>query len=113
MAGSGRANMKEPQPSGTGLKVLLIEDDDTHAELAVTFLAEADPGRFEVDLARNGAAGLRLAAERGYDAIVLDYHLGDLDGLTVLARLRDAGVVAPALVLTGAGSERVAAGALR
>ncbi len=55
---------------------------------------------FVVDEARDGAEGLLMASSGIYGLLVLDLNLPQLDGLSVLARLRDRGVATPVLVLT-------------
>lgn len=96
------------------LRVLLVEDDDDHAELAEDALREAGWPRFTVVRAASGAEACRRADEDGpFDALVLDYRLGGGTGLSLLDTLRAAGHTMPALVLTGMGSEQIAAEALR
>jgi two-component system OmpR family response regulator len=57
-----------------------------------------------VDLAADGVDGLSLARGGGYDAIVLDRMLPDLDGTEVLKLLRSRGDRTPVLMLTALGS---------
>jgi DNA-binding response OmpR family regulator len=67
------------------MKLLIIEDNlDIQANL-YSFL---EPLGFTLDSARNGFAGLSLASEQTYDAILLDLMLPGLDGLEVCRRLR-------------------------
>ena len=53
-----------------------------------------------VDECAEGDQGLALALAHDYDAMVLDLTLPGLDGLAVLARMRDAGSTTPVLILT-------------
>ncbi len=53
-----------------------------------------------VDVAEDGVAGLGLASEPGYDAIVLDLNLPGRDGLDLLRTLRSTGVATPILIAT-------------
>src|SRR5919108_5574403 len=92
------------------VRVLLVEDDDAHAALERRLFERAGVGRFAVDRVASGAAALARSADAAYDAVVADYRLGDVDGLALAARLRQAGVQAPVVLLTGHGSEEVAAG---
>ena len=55
---------------------------------------------FEVDLAKDGEQGLEMATREPYKAIVLDWNLAKLDGLSVLRRLRKTGSAVPILMLT-------------
>lgn len=75
----------------------MVEDELRLAELLKEGLtAEA----FAVDLAHDGREGLWLATENPYDVIVLDVMLPLLNGYTVCARLREAEVWTPILMLT-------------
>jgi two-component system OmpR family response regulator len=62
-----------------------------------------------VDCAPDGERADFLGQTEQYDAVVLDLGLPKVDGLTVLRRWREAGLIVPVLVLTARGSwhERV------
>ena len=77
--------------------VLLIEDDDVTALEVTAGLARHGHA---VDRAASGPGGLELAKRRAYDVLVVDRMLPGLDGLSVIAALRLAGVRAPALILS-------------
>src|SRR5437667_121341 len=88
-------------------RVLVIEDD--HRTAAEITAALGDYG-FEVEAAHDGRDGLLKAAADKFDAIVLDRMLpGDIDGLGVLATLRQIGIETPVLILSAlsAVDERV------
>ena len=55
---------------------------------------------YHVDIAATGTHGLERALAGHYAAIVLDRMLPELDGLSVLTRLRDAGNRTPVVVLS-------------
>ena len=86
--------------------ILCVEDDAIMAEHVAQGLREAG---YHVDIAGTGTLGLELAMAGHYAAIVLDRMLPELDGLTVLSRLREAGNRTPVLVLSALASldERV------
>lgn len=60
---------------------------------------------YTVQVARDGAAGLRLATERGLDLVILDVMLPRLSGLDVCRQLRGAGNNTPIIMLTARGQE--------
>ena len=60
---------------------------------------------FAVDVAYDGAAGLGLATDRDYDAIVLDVMLPRRNGYDVVTGLRAAGVTTPVLLLSAKDGE--------
>lgn len=79
------------------MRVLVVEDDPDLASVLRRGLGEDG---WEVDVAATGQAGLQLAVTGDADVVVLDLGLPGLDGLTVLARLRECGAPTPVLVLT-------------
>jgi two-component system OmpR family response regulator len=81
--------------------VLVVEDEAALADQLATALALAG---YAVDCAADGARADFLGQTERYDAVVLDLGLPRMDGLTVLRRWRDAGVVVPVLILTARGS---------
>ncbi len=83
------------------MRVLVVEDEPRMGELIRrVLLAE----RHVVDLAEDGVRALALAKGGGYDVIVLDRMLPDLEGTEVLQLLRSRGDRTPVLLLTALGS---------
>jgi DNA-binding response OmpR family regulator len=60
---------------------------------------------FAVDVAYDGAEGLRLATDRDFDAIVLDVMLPRRNGYDVVTDLRAAGITTPVLLLSAKDGE--------
>jgi DNA-binding NarL/FixJ family response regulator len=86
---------------------VLIVDDHPVVRRGLRVLLEVQDGIEVVAEAGEGPAALTLAAEHHPDVILLDLKLPGLDGLAVLAELRD--TTARVLVLTSA-TDPVAAG---
>ncbi len=88
-------------------RVLVVEDNPDLA-FAVASALEADG--YEVETAGTGPDGVRLAAERRPDLVILDVMLPGYDGFRVLRTLREGGAGAaavdtPVLLLTARGAE--------
>ncbi len=79
------------------MKILLIEDDDKTAEYVANGLQEAG---YAVDRASDGKNGLFLAADGGYDLLIVDRMLPGMDGLAMVKALRSSGIHSPVLFLT-------------
>ncbi len=79
------------------MRLLLIEDSDRLRETLDRGLRRAG---YAVDTAADGRSGLSLAMERAYDLIVLDLMLPEIDGLSVLKSLREAGRSTHILILS-------------
>jgi DNA-binding response OmpR family regulator len=88
------------------MHVLVVEDDPAISGFVVRGLREE---RYVVDLAEDGLAAQRMAADVEYDAIVLDVMLPGIDGFEVCRRLRRDGDDVPVLMLTArdAVSDRI------
>ena len=67
------------------MRILIIEDEPKAGDYLRKGLQESG---YVADLARNGADGLNLAIEREYELVVLDVMLPQMDGWTVLQKLR-------------------------
>ena len=93
-----------------GETVLVIDDS---AELRSVLETILPYGGYQVFLASNGAEGLRLIRQQNPDLIMVDLELPDTNGLKILEQLNEQGVSIPTIMMTGYGSEGVAARALR
>ncbi|RDB61392.1 DNA-binding response regulator [Gordonibacter sp. 28C] len=79
------------------MQILVVEDDVRLAQALGHILEENGYG---VDVVHDGATGRDWAASGLYDVIVLDVMLPKMDGFSVVAELRRAGVSTPVLLLT-------------
>jgi two-component system response regulator TctD len=79
------------------MRILMIEDD---APLARSIAALLRAGGNAVDHVATGADALAVVAGEPYAVVILDVGLPDIDGFTVLARLRARGDRVPVLMLT-------------
>jgi two-component system, OmpR family, response regulator len=82
-------------------RILLVEDDDATASYITDALS--DEG-FAVDRADDGSAGLALACEGKYSAIILDRMLPVMNGMEVLDGMRVSNVKTPTIFLSALGS---------
>lgn len=87
------------------LRVALIEDD---ADLAFTIRVNLEREGYGVTPFGNGHEGLLAIQQGGFDFLVLDLNLPDLDGFTICRELRRNPVTAklPILMLTARTSEQ-------
>ena len=81
-------------------RILVIEDDPETAEQIVDFLAASG---YQVDLAADGRGGLAHACSTDYAVMTIDRLLPDVDGITIIRGMRDAGIVTPALIISALG----------
>ncbi|TDD43096.1 response regulator transcription factor [Nonomuraea terrae] len=89
------------RPDGSPVRVLVVDDESTLAELLAMALRYEG---WEVHSAANGLSAVRIARDFRPDAVVLDVMLPDIDGLEVLRRLRGESPDVPVLFLTARDS---------
>ncbi len=83
------------------MRILVIEDD---GRLARQITRELQRANHDASACNDGAEGLQAALRDPLDLIVLDINLPGMDGLAVLAALREAHSTARILILTALGS---------
>ena len=79
------------------MRLLLIEDDQKIALFVKTGLKEAG---FVVEHALNGLDGLHFLETQSFDVAVVDLMLPGMDGLAVIKKIRQQGVMTPVLILS-------------
>ncbi|MGW6508075.1 response regulator, partial [Streptomyces niveus] len=94
---SPRGRTEMIKPDGSPVRVLVVDDEASLAELmSMTLRYEG----WDVRSAGDGAGAVRSAREFRPDAVVLDVMLPDMDGIAVLGRLRQELPQVPVLFLT-------------
>lgn len=88
-------------------KVLIIEDDRLQYRVTERLLANAGAARFEPDWAQTYEEGLARLLSGDYAACLLDFQLGEKDGLELLRAARSRGSETPVIFLTADSSEQV------
>ncbi|WP_370548565.1 copper/silver response regulator transcription factor [Edwardsiella tarda] len=83
------------------MKILIVEDEVKTGKYLSKGLTEAG---FVVDLTDNGLTGYHLAMTAGYDLIILDILLPDVNGWDVVRMLRNANQGVPILLLSALGT---------
>jgi DNA-binding response OmpR family regulator len=88
------------------MRVLIVEDELEIQEFLDRSFKEAG---YQVGIAPDGATAERLAIETPPDILVVDLGLPDVDGISLILKLRQLGVTAPVLILSARRSvdERV------
>jgi DNA-binding NarL/FixJ family response regulator len=84
----------------TGAIRLLICEDDPRVRQTLSRVAGSQADLEVVASVESGEDAIDAMHAHGADVIVIDVHLPTIDGIEVIRRLRDAGVVTPVLVLS-------------
>jgi DNA-binding NtrC family response regulator len=83
------------------LKVLIADDE---VEFASTIVARLNLRSFAASMANSGKAALAAIEQECPDVLLLDLKMPDLDGLEVLASLKEKYPTLAVIILTGHGS---------
>jgi two-component system OmpR family response regulator len=86
--------------AGVRRRILVIEDDSETASQIVEALAASG---YAVDLAADGEDGLERAQSAEFAVMTIDRMLPGIDGIAVIRRLRDDGIITPALIVSALG----------
>ncbi|HYY34644.1 MAG TPA: ATP-binding protein [Gaiellaceae bacterium] len=93
-------------------RILLVDDDTALLEaLPETLRLRADG--IEVDICDSAPGALKLIEETDYDVIISDIKMPGMDGLALLAEIKERRPDTPTLLITGHGERDLAVAALR
>ena len=90
--------------------ILLIDDDDSLRRVIEFSLSEAG---YSVKAAAGGEEGLRLFDAGAFDAVITDITMPGVDGMQVLAKVRERDEAVPVIVITAYGTIESAVEAMR
>jgi DNA-binding NtrC family response regulator len=91
-------------------RVLIVDDDPVQRRLLENMARKFG---HEPSLAESGEQAVAMLLSERFDCVVLDLVMPDLDGLGVLARIREAGMSVPVIVQTAHGGIDNAVSAMR
>ncbi|MDA1073346.1 MAG: ATP-binding protein [Proteobacteria bacterium] len=77
--------------------ILVAEDNPINQQLALEFLKRAGA---TADIAETGRQAIEMATEHEYDAILMDIHMPELDGLEATRSLREHGLTLPIIAVS-------------
>jgi CheY-like chemotaxis protein len=101
------------------MKLLIVDDEEELREILVeqlrglTVQAEGLTYNLDIQTATDGAQALEQFRSIGFDALLTDINMPEMNGLELLGALRGQGSDIPSIVLTGFGDKDKAAEALR
>ncbi len=82
-------------------KILLVDDDVKLSRMVKEYL---EPFGYDVETAETGKIGIEMVNSGGFDAVILDVMLPEMNGFEVLKEIRKVSSV-PVLMLTALGDE--------
>ena len=96
------------------LKILIAEDDEDDFFLAKELIRESiREVSTKLDRVMTLPQVLAHLEENSYDLCILDYRLGEHNGLEILRIMREKGFKVPTILLTGQGDQEIAVAAMK
>lgn len=89
------------------LRILIVDDDEVD-RMAIRRTLRTSNLSLAVEEATDAASATARLQHESFHWVLLDYRLPDLDGLSLVKRLRQLNIAIPLIVLTGQGDEQVA-----
>lgn len=89
------------------IKLFLVDDDEIDAMSFERALKKSGI-KYTLKYCKNASEALEEIVKDEYHCIFLDYQLPGVDGLVLLKRMKELGVLAPIAVLTSQGDEKIA-----
>jgi len=96
----------------TRRRILYVERNAADADLVPRRLAEIAP-HLEVNVARSSADALARLQDGGFDLVLADLRMPDMNAVDLLREMRNRELALPFIVITGRGDEAAAAAALK
>ena len=90
-------------------RILVVDDCPEDCELYCRFLEISELIDAEIEIAETGVTGLEAVRRGETDCVILDQNLPDCNGTEFLSELQFLQDPPPVIMITGAGSEKVAA----
>ena len=89
MGGKEKARLLTPDPSLLGMRVLVVDDNETSRDILSDMLESMG---FKVSLAQNGQEGLDMLeaadADMPFELVLMDWNMPGMDGLTASQKIR-------------------------
>ncbi|MCA1742455.1 MAG: response regulator, partial [Desulfovibrionales bacterium] len=89
------------------IKVLMVDDDEDDYVLTRDLLSEAVGARFKLDWENSYDSALQDMADSHHHIYLVDYLLGEHDGLKLMRTALKKGCRSPVIMFTGQGDHKV------
>jgi DNA-binding NtrC family response regulator len=79
-------------------KILVIDDEDI---VRLSCSRTLVPEGYELKMAKNGSEGLKLLEEESFDLVLTDLKMPNMDGIEVLANIKEKWPATDVVIVTG------------
>ncbi len=101
---------ESPHSSPPGGRILIVDDESGILQALTAVLTDAD---FRVDTAPNGIEALKRLDDSSYDLILCDLQMPEMDGLTLLKKLKESDCNSTVIVMSAFGTAEIALEAIK
>lgn len=96
------------------VRILVVDDDEDDFVLLRDAITEGlGAACFTLEYTPSFVDALSLIGKKDFDVFLLDYRLGEEDGLQLLQEIRSRGIASPIILLTGQGDEDLVVSAFK
>ncbi len=95
------------------VKILIIDDNPADSNLLKRYFSKLDSWEVQLTITSNSDDGVKKYNAENHEIIIVDYLLGNDNGIDIIKKYKDLGFRAEYILLTGYGSESVVTDALR
>ncbi len=107
---NGRRTIRTARPMDQQIRVLVVDDDEPHAEAVAESLERVG---YDCVVANSGRTALRMIEEQTFDLVVTDLIMDGVGGLEVLAKAKRELPDCEVVILTGQGTIMTAVTAMQ
>ena len=102
-----------PEFEQRAVRILLVDDDEDDFVVTRDLLADSKRTSFVLDWVSGFDEAIDVIVSNAHDIYLIDYRLGEHNGLELLAHARASGCPAPLVLLTGQNDGEIDLAAMR
>jgi PAS domain S-box-containing protein len=95
------------------VKILIIDDNPADSNLLKRYFSKLEDWEIKLTITSNSDEGVKQYNAENHEIVIVDYLLGNDNGIDIIKKYKDLGFRAEFILLTGYGSESVVTDALR
>jgi len=89
------------------IKILLVEDDEDDYVMTRDLLSEIEGSQYDLEWVSNPNEALALMATKDHDVYLIDFRLGEINGISLMRNAIGKGCKTPIILLTGQSDKEI------